>query len=160
MGFELTTVMVIGTGGVGSCKSIYHTITNTTAPPCNIPTTNEFLHAFFIMSCCKLSFFIRHSPYTRHSNNIPFRSYVCCMIDLSGTTSWHLSNGLYPTAKKLGHVIFLYTCTPWFPWKSDPRTNKMALSKVKGNIMDLVGKCCIVICHIDDSLRKRLSIRI
>lgn len=82
------------------------------------------------------------------------------MFDLSGTTSWHLSNGLYPTAKKICHIIFLYTCTHWFPWKSDPRTNKMVLSKVKGNIMDLVGKCCLAICFIDDSLSKRLSIRI
>lgn len=82
------------------------------------------------------------------------------MFDLSGTTSWHLSNGLYPTAKKICHIIFLYTCTHWFHWKSDPRTNKMVLSKVKGNIMDLVGKCCLAICFIDDSLSKRLSIRI
>jgi hypothetical protein len=32
-GFELTTLVVIGTDGTGSCKSNYHTITTTTAPP-------------------------------------------------------------------------------------------------------------------------------
>ena len=32
MGFELTTLMVIGTDYAGSCKSTYHTITATTAP--------------------------------------------------------------------------------------------------------------------------------
>ena len=31
-GFELTTLMVIGTGCIGSLKSNYHTITTTTAP--------------------------------------------------------------------------------------------------------------------------------
>ena len=30
--FELTTLVVIGTGCIGSCKSNYHTITVTTAP--------------------------------------------------------------------------------------------------------------------------------
>ena len=30
--FELTTLVVIGTGCIGSCKSNYHTITATTAP--------------------------------------------------------------------------------------------------------------------------------
>jgi hypothetical protein len=32
LGFELTTSVVIGTYGIGSCKSNYHTITATTAP--------------------------------------------------------------------------------------------------------------------------------
>jgi hypothetical protein len=32
MGFELTTLVVIGTNCTGSCKSNYHTITTTTAP--------------------------------------------------------------------------------------------------------------------------------
>ena len=32
MGFELTTVMVIGTDCTGSCKSNYHTISTTTVP--------------------------------------------------------------------------------------------------------------------------------
>jgi hypothetical protein len=31
-GFELTTLVVIGTDGIGSCKSNYHMITTTTAP--------------------------------------------------------------------------------------------------------------------------------
>ena len=31
-GFELTTLVVIGTDCIGSCKSSYHTITNTKAP--------------------------------------------------------------------------------------------------------------------------------
>jgi hypothetical protein len=31
-GFELTTLVVIGTDCIGSCKSIYHTITATTTP--------------------------------------------------------------------------------------------------------------------------------
>ena len=31
-GFELTTLVVIGTDCIGSCKSNYHTITTTTAP--------------------------------------------------------------------------------------------------------------------------------
>ena len=31
-GFELTTLVVIGTDSIGSCKSNYHTITATTAP--------------------------------------------------------------------------------------------------------------------------------
>jgi len=31
-GFELTTLVMIGTDGTGSCKSKYHTITTTTAP--------------------------------------------------------------------------------------------------------------------------------
>jgi len=31
-GFELTTLVVIGTDYTGSCKSNYHTITTTTAP--------------------------------------------------------------------------------------------------------------------------------
>ena len=31
-GFELTTLVVIGTDSTGSCKSNYHTITNTTTP--------------------------------------------------------------------------------------------------------------------------------
>jgi ketosteroid isomerase-like protein len=31
-GFELTTIVVIGTDCTGSCKSNYHTITTTTAP--------------------------------------------------------------------------------------------------------------------------------
>jgi hypothetical protein len=31
-GFELTTLVVIGTDYIGSCKSNYHTITTTTAP--------------------------------------------------------------------------------------------------------------------------------
>ena len=31
-GFELTTLVVIGAEWIGSCKSYYHTITNTTAP--------------------------------------------------------------------------------------------------------------------------------
>jgi hypothetical protein len=30
--FELTTLVVIGTDCIGSCKSNYHTITTTTAP--------------------------------------------------------------------------------------------------------------------------------
>jgi len=30
-GFELTTLVVIGTGCIGSCKSNYHTITTTTS---------------------------------------------------------------------------------------------------------------------------------
>ena len=32
MGFELATLVVIGTDCIGSCKSNYHTITTTTAP--------------------------------------------------------------------------------------------------------------------------------
>ena len=32
MGFELTTLVVIGTDCTGSCKSNYHTITTMTAP--------------------------------------------------------------------------------------------------------------------------------
>ena len=32
VGFELTTLVVIGTDCIGSCKSNYHTITTTTAP--------------------------------------------------------------------------------------------------------------------------------
>ena len=32
VGFELTTSVVIGTDCIGSCRSIYHTITATTAP--------------------------------------------------------------------------------------------------------------------------------
>ena len=32
MGFELTTLVVIGTDYIGSCKSNYHTITTTMAP--------------------------------------------------------------------------------------------------------------------------------
>ena len=32
MGFELTTLVVIGTVCIGSCKSNYHIITTTTAP--------------------------------------------------------------------------------------------------------------------------------
>jgi hypothetical protein len=32
MGFELTTLVVIGTDCIGSCKSNYHTITTATAP--------------------------------------------------------------------------------------------------------------------------------
>jgi hypothetical protein len=31
-GFELTTLVVIGTDCIGSCKSNYHTITTTTVP--------------------------------------------------------------------------------------------------------------------------------
>jgi len=31
-GFELTTLVMIGTDWTGSCKSNYHTITTTTAP--------------------------------------------------------------------------------------------------------------------------------
>ena len=34
--FELTTSVVIGTDCIGSCKSTYHTITTTTAPPLRI----------------------------------------------------------------------------------------------------------------------------
>ena len=34
--FELTTSVVIGTDGIGSCKSNYHTITVTTAPICQL----------------------------------------------------------------------------------------------------------------------------
>ena len=33
--FELTTLVVIGTGCTGSCESNYHTITTTTAPVCH-----------------------------------------------------------------------------------------------------------------------------
>ena len=33
-GFELTTLVVIGTDCIGSCKSNYHAITTTTAPYC------------------------------------------------------------------------------------------------------------------------------
>jgi hypothetical protein len=33
MEFELTTLVVIGTDCIGSCKSNYHTITTTMAPP-------------------------------------------------------------------------------------------------------------------------------
>ena len=32
MGFELTTLVVIGTDGIGSCNSNYHTIMTTTDP--------------------------------------------------------------------------------------------------------------------------------
>ena len=32
VGFKLTTIVVIGTNCIGSCKSNYHTITTTTAP--------------------------------------------------------------------------------------------------------------------------------
>ena len=32
-GFELTTLLAIGTDCIGSCKSIYHTITATSRPP-------------------------------------------------------------------------------------------------------------------------------
>ena len=35
-GFELTTLVVIGTDCIGSCKSNYHTITTTMAPMWNI----------------------------------------------------------------------------------------------------------------------------
>ena len=55
-GFELTTLVVIGTDCIGSCKSNYHTITATTTP--NIDT-GSFIstNLIFISECC-------FTPYT------------------------------------------------------------------------------------------------
>jgi len=36
-GFELSTLVVLGTDSIGSCKSNYHTIMTTTAPICKYP---------------------------------------------------------------------------------------------------------------------------
>ena len=43
-GFELTTLVVIGTDCIGSCKSNYHTITTTTAP--KMVYKKQELHTF------------------------------------------------------------------------------------------------------------------
>ena len=44
-GFELTTLVVIGTDCIGSCKSNYHTITDTMTPP------NVFRKRWFSLWC-------------------------------------------------------------------------------------------------------------
>jgi hypothetical protein len=41
MGFELTTLVVIGTDCICSCKSIYHTITTTTTPIVQIEQVHD-----------------------------------------------------------------------------------------------------------------------
>jgi len=41
LGFELTTLVVIGTDCIGSYKSNYHTITITTVPYLNVASWNE-----------------------------------------------------------------------------------------------------------------------
>jgi hypothetical protein len=65
MGFELTTLVVIGIDCTGSCKSTYHTITTRTAPVwiCNprnynqsinhIPTSVRFLEDVLDLLCFK-----------------------------------------------------------------------------------------------------------
>jgi hypothetical protein len=50
MGFELTTLVLIGTDYIGSCKSNYHTIMTTTTP-CTIvilPVNTLFTIYFYI----------------------------------------------------------------------------------------------------------------
>jgi hypothetical protein len=41
-GFELTTLVKIGTDCIGSCKSNYHTITTTTSPPVSSTNKTDF----------------------------------------------------------------------------------------------------------------------
>jgi hypothetical protein len=52
-GFELTTLVMIGTAGTGSCKSNYHTITTTTAPYINWLYIIRRKGLVFIPSFCK-----------------------------------------------------------------------------------------------------------
>jgi hypothetical protein len=47
-GFELTTLVVIGTDCIGSCKSNYHTMTTTTSPHCTIEIPNKLIWLFLI----------------------------------------------------------------------------------------------------------------
>ena len=42
-GFELTTLVVIGTDCIGSCKSNYHTIMTTTVPASDTKTVTFFI---------------------------------------------------------------------------------------------------------------------
>ena len=48
VGFELTTLVVIGTDWIGSCKFNYHTITNMTAPSDNSWFRNDHLQTIKI----------------------------------------------------------------------------------------------------------------
>ena len=51
-GFELTTLVVMDTDCIGSCKSNYYTATTTTSPENNVThvkiSTKQMNHAFFL----------------------------------------------------------------------------------------------------------------
>ena len=59
MGLELTTLLVIGTDGIGSCKSNYYTITTTTAPFFGVCFSFFFyiLEKNVVMQVCNTFFF-------------------------------------------------------------------------------------------------------
>jgi hypothetical protein len=52
-GFELTMLVVIGTDCIGSCKSNYHTITNTTAPPIFYVQTSIYFSMILTNLLCR-----------------------------------------------------------------------------------------------------------
>ena len=62
-GFELKTLVVIGTDFKGSCTSNYHTITTTTSPP-NISTDLE-LSLFVIIISVSIMGLTSTAIYTR-----------------------------------------------------------------------------------------------
>ena len=53
MGFELTTLVMIGTDCTGSYKSNYHTITTTTAPAVKLRTAIKAIN--ILINCCSCS---------------------------------------------------------------------------------------------------------
>jgi hypothetical protein len=59
MGFELTTLVVISTDCIGSCKSNYHTIPTTTAPTIYV---HVYCHKVFSLCCTSFRYGLKNQP--------------------------------------------------------------------------------------------------
>ena len=103
-GFELTTLVVIGTDCIGSCKSNYHTITATTAPidRCR----------FLQQHMCKNTCIVRYSVILQHMR----KTTVWCFVEKKNT---NVSNHSWALGDEKPPLLLIWCCrmlNGWIYW--------------------------------------------
>ena len=73
MGFELTTLVVISTDCIGSCKSNYHTIPTTVAPTIYV---HVYCHKVFSLCCTSFRYGLKNEPLFVAYAEITIRSFL------------------------------------------------------------------------------------
>ena len=82
-GFELTTLLVMGTDWIGNCKSNYHTITTTTIPDFHMKNSNKRLIQYWYFNKSKTIIICTNHVYIPQRNILPtlVSIYTCAFCE-------------------------------------------------------------------------------
>ena len=145
VGFELTTLVVIGTGCIGSCKSNYHTSTTMTTPTIHLERLEFNTNTFFEFDTTVVT--PRLWVNKKHlKNNIKYHTYIfnlTCPLNMNTASELHLTMYIYKqnSANLFGKVHFLFLLSE-FHFNNNKKAKKKQNNKTNSICIKVAKKSC------------------